>query len=552
LVSPAGEARLLVTVPPGEDRVMSEWSAAARAWLAADPDPDTRAELEALLGAGDDAGLADRFAGRLQFGTAGLRGAIGAGPLRMNRVIVRRAAWGVGKWLLETGRALDGVVIGRDARHKSDVFAFDSAYVLAALGIRCELLPGPLPTPVLAYATRRQKAAAGIMVTASHNPAADNGYKVYLGDGAQIVPPVDVDISAWIDRAPEQPDLAAETSPLVVHLERDVVDDYVAAAAGVLFESGRRLVRIAYTPLHGVGKDVALAAFTAAGFSAPAVVAEQADPDPEFPTVHFPNPEEPGAMDLVTALAVSTGADVALANDPDADRLAVAIPTRDGGWRRLGGDEVGWLLGDYVVAHTSGSDRLIATTVVSSTLLSQLAASAGIDYAETLTGFKWIARAAADRPGTRFVFGYEQALGYLIGDTITRDKDGITAALMMAELVACSLAEGVTIEDRLDDLARRFGRHRLADSSVRMEPKDALVFMDAMRSSPPETVGGMRVVGVVDRRDGNLLVVKLEGGTRVLVRPSGTEPKVKFYAETTSDDVDPAALLAAFANSISN
>ncbi|MEP6661810.1 MAG: phospho-sugar mutase [Acidimicrobiales bacterium] len=516
-----------------------------QAWIAADPDPDTRAELQALLDAGDEAALADRFDGRLQFGTAGLRGAIGAGPQRMNRVIVRRAAWGFGRWLLDQtpGAADAGVAIGYDARRKSDVFAQDTAQVLAAMGIRAFLLARRLPTPLLAFAVHHLGCAGGVMVTASHNPPSDNGYKVYLADAAQIVAPADVEISARIDGAPDDIDLAPAGFPLIISVDAEVVDAYVKGAVAVPFVPHARDVRVAYTPLHGVGRAVAMEAFVRAGFPPPAVVAEQAEPDPTFPTVAFPNPEEPGAMDLLLALARSTQADIALANDPDADRLAAAIPSRDG-WRVLSGNELGWLLADHVLQHTSGDHRLVVTTVVSSKLLSKMAAAEHVVYAETLTGFKWIARAIAEHPQTRFVFGYEQALGYLVGDTLTRDKDGITAALVMAEIAALAKLHGVTVQDRLDDIERRYGRHRLAERSLRLDPAEMSAFMEHLRVEPPKSLAGVAVESVTERADAELFILQLAGGARVLVRPSGTEPKVKLYAEVVGDQVDPDDLLA--------
>ncbi|MDQ1709749.1 MAG: phosphomannomutase, partial [Frankiaceae bacterium] len=387
-------------------------AAAVSAWLAEDPDPDTRAELQSLVDARDDAELTDAFAGPLEFGTAGLRGKLGPGPNRMNRAVVRRAAAGLGRYLLDSGVdvPIRGVVIGYDARHKSADFAEDTAAVLTGLGIRALLLPQPLPTPVLAYSIRHLGCAAGVMVTASHNPPADNGYKVYLGDGAQIVPPVDAEISAAIaavgplDTVP----LGDLAGPLVTRLGSESVDAYVDAVAALVRADTGRDLTIAYTPLHGVGRDVLLRVFAQAGFAAPRVVTEQGDPDPTFHTVAFPNPEEPGALDLVLAEATAVHADLVVANDPDADRLAVAVPDPGSrtGWRALRGDEIGALLADYILGTTTGADRLVVTTIVSSTLLSKMAAAAGVQYAETLTGFKWLARAALARPETRFVLGY--------------------------------------------------------------------------------------------------------------------------------------------------
>ncbi len=514
----------------------------AEAWLAEDPDPETRAELEALL-AGDPAELDARFAGRLQFGTAGLRGELGAGPLRMNQVTVRRAAAGLARYLLDTvpDARERGVVIGCDARRKSDRFAEDTAAVMAGAGIPAYLLPRALPTPVLAVAITEWGCCAGVMVTASHNPPKDNGYKVYLGEGAQIVPPADVDIAACIDAVGPLADvvLAPPDDPRVVRLGNEVVERYLAHVPGVRLVPGVSDVRVAYTPMHGVGGDVLLAAFERAGFPVPAVVAEQFEPDPAFPTVAFPNPEEPGAMDLLLALAARTGADLALANDPDADRLGVAVPIAAGGWRRLSGDEIGWLLADHILRHTSGEDRLVITTLVSSTLLGAMAAEAGVHHAESFTGFKWIAQAVLDHPDRRFVFGYEQALGYLV----TRpplDKDGITAAVLMAEVAAVAKAEGSTLEDRLADIDRRFGHHVTAELSVPMVPAAMPGLMDALRAAPPTTLADVAVASSQDFPDANLLRYVLADGTRVQVRPSGTEPKVKLYGEAVGIDPQPA------------
>jgi phosphomannomutase len=506
--------------------VSEELLARARAWLAEDPDPDTRAELARLI-EGDDAAVAERFAGRLEFGTAGLRGALGAGPLRMNRAVVRRTTAGLASYLATRGQT-GPVVVGYDARHKSDVFAEDVAAVITGAGLSALVLPRPLPTPVLAFAVRQLQACAGVMVTASHNPRADNGYKVYLGDGAQIVSPADAEISAAIDAVGPLAGVALADG--WQRLGDEVVEAYLDAVIGLSLVPDRE-VRVAYTPLHGVGRDVLLAAFARAGFPVPTVVAEQAAPDPDFPTLAFPNPEEPGATELLLATAARAGADIALANDPDADRLAVAVEGR-----LLTGDELGVLLADHILRHTSG-DRLVATTIVSSSLLGKLARAHGVAYAETLTGFKWIVRAADAYPGHRFVFGYEEALGYVVGDVV-RDKDGISAALAVAELAAAENAAGRTLLDRLDELAMEHGVHATEQVSIRVTdlPTIAEVMAD-LRGRPPSAVGGSAVIEVVDLlRDGRLpaadvLVYPLESGGRVVVRPSGTEPKLKAYLE---------------------
>jgi len=510
--------------------------AAARAWLAEDPDPQTRAELAALLD-GDTEAVAARFAGRLEFGTAGLRGELGAGPMRMNRVVVSRAAAGLASYLRARGGG--SVVIGYDARHRSDDFARDTAEVMAGAGIEALLLPRPLPTPLLAYAIRARGCAAGVMVTASHNPPRDNGYKVYLGDGAQIAPPADAEISAAIDAVGPLAEIPRSNGWRT--LGEEIVTEYVDAVAR-LTRTAHRDLTVAYTPLHGVGRDVLLAAFARAGFRPPAVVAAQAEPDPDFPTVAFPNPEEPGATDLLAALAVEVGADLALANDPDADRCAVVL---DG--RLLRGDEVGILLADHLLRH--GVRGRYATTIVSSTLLGKLAASYGVPYAETLTGFKWIVRAGPDG-GADLTYGYEEALGYCVAPDVVRDKDGISAALLLADMAAEAKAAGRTLADRLAELAADFGLHATDSWSVRVsELAEIAAAMERLRRTPPTSLGGRVVESVVDLTSaGDLpatdaLIYRLAGAGRVVVRPSGTEPKLKAYLEVVgrAGEDDPAA-----------
>jgi len=519
--------------------------AVARGWLAEDPDPDTRAELAALLDAGDTAALADRFGSRLQFGTAGLRGALGAGPNRMNRAVVMRAAAGLASYLLDNRGT--SVVIGYDARHKSDVFARDTAAVMAGFGLTASVLPRPLPTPVLAFAIRHLGASAGVMVTASHNPPQDNGYKVYLGDGGQIVPPADADISRHIDAVGTLADIPLSDAWTV--LDDAVLDAYLEGLASMplLASLPHRDVRIAYTPLHGVGRDVVLAAFARAGFGSLSVVAEQGAPDPNFPTVAFPNPEEPGAIDLALALARETSAELVLANDPDADRCAVAIPDPlvAGEWRMLRGDEVGALLADFLLSN--GVSGRYATTIVSSSLLSKMAARHGMAYSETLTGFKWIVNAGDD-----LVYGYEEALGYCVAPSLTRDKDGISAALTVALLAATLKVSGSSLVSRLDDIARSYGLHATDQMSVRVtdvaQINDAVV---RLRAQPPSELGRMPVTSIDDLSagvgglpptdglrfwlDGTMLGF---GPGRVVVRPSGTEPKLKSYLEVVIDVTD--------------
>ncbi|MFB9206387.1 phospho-sugar mutase [Nonomuraea spiralis] len=503
----------------------------ARQWLAQDPDPDTRAELSALLEDDDLPALRERFQAKLEFGTAGLRGELGAGPNRMNRVTVMRAAAGLAG-VLGAGKH---VVIGYDARHKSDVFARDTASVLTGAGLHVSLLPRPLPTPVLAFAVRHLGADAGVTVTASHNPPRDNGYKVYWGDGSQIVPPVDREISAAIDAVGRVDQLPLDGPGTLTELGEGIVDDYIDAVTALPLGEARDL-RVAYTPLHGVGSGTLTGAFLAAGFETPMAVEEQRNPDPDFPTVAFPNPEEPGAMDLAIALAAKLGSDLVLANDPDADRCAVGVPLPDGSCRMLTGDEVGGLLAEHVITHTTG-DRLVATTIVSSTLLSKIAQAHGVRYGETLTGFKWIIKA-----GEGLVFGYEEAIGYSVGSDAglpVHDKDGIGAALTVAAVAATAKRDGRTLLDLLDDQAVRYGLHATSQLSFRVADLSLIAgAMDRLRAAPPATLGGHAVESVDDlsRGEGGLpptegLRFHLSGDGRVVVRPSGTEPKLKCYLE---------------------
>jgi len=527
--------------------------AQARAWLADDPDPRTRAELSALLDlaaadspAGEQARaeLADRFSGPLEFGTAGLRGALGAGPHRMNRVVVLRAAAGLAAYLLEQGHAGGTVVVGYDARRDSDVFAADTARVMTGAGLQAVLLPRPLPTPVLAYAIRDLGCVAGVMVTASHNPPQDNGYKVYLGDGSQIVPPADAGIADHIARVGAVADIPLGPDGTV--LGDDLLERYVDAVTALVGD-GPRDLSVVYTPLHGVGGAVVGSVLERAGFAAPAVVAAQAAPDPAFPTVAFPNPEEPGAMDLALALAAERGADLVVANDPDADRCAAGVPDGDG-WRMLRGDEVGALLAHHLLR--SGRQGTYAASIVSSSLLGAMARAAGQAYAETLTGFKWISRVEG------LTFGYEEALGYCVDPTRIRDKDGISALLLLCELAAAEKAAGRTLLDVLDDLAREHGVYATDQLSVRVT--DLALITDAMarlRATPPTTLGGLPVTAVDDLAAGSADLPPTEGlryrcdGARVVVRPSGTEPKLKCYLEAvvpvTGDDVAAARAVAA-------
>ncbi|MFD7296513.1 phospho-sugar mutase [Streptomyces sp. NPDC059897] len=521
----------------------------AKTWLAEDPDPETREELAKLIEADDLEAIGERFAGTLQFGTAGLRGELGAGPMRMNRAVVIRAAAGLAAYLKAKGQTDGPVVIGYDARYKSADFARDTAAVMVGAGLRAAVLPRPLPTPVLAFAIRHLGAVAGVEVTASHNPPRDNGYKVYLGDGSQIVPPADAEIAAEIAAVASLHDVPRAESGWQT-LGEDVLEAYLARTDAVLAPGSARGARTVYTAMHGVGKDTLLAAFARAGFPEPVLVPEQAEPDPDFPTVAFPNPEEPGAMDLSFATARAQGEtpDLIIANDPDADRCAVAVP--DGGdWRMLRGDEVGALLAAHLVKR--GVSGVLAESIVSSSLLGRIAEAAGLPYEETLTGFKWIARVEGLR------YGYEEALGYCVDPEGVRDKDGITAALLVTELASELKAQGRTLLDALDDLALAHGLHATDQLSVRVE--DLSVIADAMsrlREAPPVELAGLAVTRADDLSEGEGGLPPTDGlrytldGARVVVRPSGTEPKLKCYLEVVVAVADRAALPAARATAV--
>ena len=513
--------------------------------------------------------LSLRFGGRLAFGTAGIRGPMGAGPMRMNRVLVRIIAAALAERVLQEGEDDPLVVVGYDARHRSADFAADTARVLAARGVRAVMLPEPLPTPVLAFAAKHLEASAGVMVTASHNPRPDNGYKVYWRGGAQLVAPVDAEIGVLIDRIPPlaESDLAPPSHPLIAVADDGLSGAYLDAVTGLLEPGGPRAVRIAYTPVHGVGAATFLRALTRAGFPAPAVVAEQAEPDPDFPTAPFPNPEEAGVLDRLLALAADTDADVALAHDPDADRLAVAVP-ESGRWRPLTGDETGCLLAEHLLRRAGRADasggggrrRLVINTAVSPRLLPRIAAHHGADWAETLTGFKWIMQARSERAASHhLVLGYEEALGYAVGEAVD-DKDGISAALVTAEIVADLKGQGRTLGDLLDDLHRHHGVHATGQRSIRFESgtgdEQAMNrAVAALRQAPPTELAGAAVTAVHDlaAEDSRLpptdaVVLELFGiEARVIVRPSGTEPKIKVYAEAVvaPGDRDAGAVRAA-------
>ena len=528
----------------------------ARAWIAQDPDATTRAELEAVVAAAvvdDAAALADldsRFGARLEFGTAGLRGEIGAGPNRMNRVLVSQAAAGFAAYLVERG-ASPSVVIGYDGRTNSRVFAEDTAELMAGAGVRAVILPRLLPTPVLAFAVRHLGMSAGVMVTASHNPAADNGYKVYLGgfdDGSQIVSPADAEIAAHIERiAAEQSVLELPRSTDYETAPEEVVDEYVRLTAAL--STGETAVKVAYTPMHGVGWETASAVFAAAGFDDVTVVEQQRDPDAAFPTVAFPNPEEPGALDLSMELAARIGADIIVANDPDADRLAIAIPEADGTWRRLSGNAVGMLLGWRAADRLDRNDEdgTLAASIVSSPALKEIARKYNHDFAETLTGFKWVSRVGG------LAYGYEEALGYLVDPEKIRDKDGISAAVDFLSLAAELKAAGSSVVEHELAFADKFGAYASSQISLRVtDLADIPVLMKRLRDAPPSSVGGIRVESIDDFAEGwgdfpagDILRFWFEGKARVIVRPSGTEPKLKVYVDASSTTGSAAERIAA-------
>jgi phosphomannomutase len=570
---------------------MSDPLAAARALLDEDPDPETRAELEELVERaerGDDASLvdlADRMSGPLEFGTAGLRGRVEAGLGRMNRLAVAKATWGLGTHLLdEASRGgpdprSRGVVVAFDGRHSSRGFAEEAASVLNGLAIPVRLFPDPVPTPLLSFSVPHLGAAAGVAITASHNPPRDNGYKVYLSSGAQIVPPTDAAIAATIAEAPHldtiarpaPADSAAHGLRVLVDAEDNEVEEaYLGGLARASLHAGDAMpLRIAYTAMHGVGHRLAIRALARAGFEGVAAEPTQADPDGAFRTVPFPNPEEPGAMDRVLALAARTRAELVLANDPDADRLAAAVPERSTrGYRLLSGNEVGVLLADDAIEHaeTGGKPKLVVTTVVSSSLLSRMAHDRGVLCRETLTGFKWIIDAAlrGEKEGLAFVFGYEEALGHSVG-TLVRDKDGIGAAMHLAALARFLKKDGRTLLDRLEELLVTHGLSHQVQWSVVLPGAEGRARIDAamahLRKSPPGRIGRSPVVRVLDAAEGvesvrgerrplglplsDVMAFQSEDGARLTVRPSGTEPKIKFYLELVGEarerrDVAPA------------
>ena len=512
----------------------SRTSTAAQEWISHDPDPQTAAELERL----SEQDLDERFAQPLRFGTAGLRGPLRGGPNGMNLAVVLRTTWAVAKVLKNHGQAGKPVIVGRDTRHGSEDFALAAAEVLAAQGFAVTLMFVAVPTPVLAFAARHDRAAAGIQITASHNPPCDNGYKVYFEGGFPIVPPIDEEIEQSIAEAPYADEIARRpVTPAGV----DTIQHYIHRAAHVRHTHGP--VRVALTPLHGVGGEFAMDALVRAGFSDIHIVESQFAPDPDFPTVAFPNPEEPGAVDALLKLAADVDAEIAIALDPDADRCAVGVPTQDG-WRMLTGDETGWLLGDYILSQTEpgpvSEATVVASSVVSSRMLATIAKDHGARHVETLTGFKWLSRADVDLPGHTLVYAYEEAIGHCVDPGAVRDKDGISAMVLACDLVAALRDQGRTVLDALDELARRYGVHTTTAVSRRVANLDeAEAVMARLRSTPPDRLAGFEVT-VTDllHGPGQLRTDALvlfggddEGWVRMVVRPSGTEPKLKSYIE---------------------
>jgi phosphomannomutase len=506
--------------------------AAVQEWISHDPDPRTAAELASL----SDEELHERFARPLTFGTAGLRGPLRGGPNGMNLAVVLRTTWAVAKVLKDRGLARTRVVVGRDTRHGSEDFALAAAEVLVAQGFMVTLMFAAVPTPVVAFAVRHHGATAGIQITASHNPPSDNGYKVYFEGGFPIVPPVDEEIERAVAEAPYADEIPRRP---IVPSGVEMVQHYVERAARVRRTHGS--VRVALTPMHGVGGEFAMDALAAAGLSDVHIVESQFAPDPDFPTVALPNPEEPGAVDALLTLAADVGAEIAIALDPDADRCAVGVPTPEG-WRMLSGDETGWLLGDYILSQIEpgpvSEATAVASTVVSSRMLAAIAKDHGVRHVETLTGFKWLSRADVDLPGHTLVYAYEEAIGHCVDPAAVRDKDGISAAVLACDLVAALRDQGRTVLDALDDLARRHGVHTTTAVSRRVaDAGEAAAMMARLRATPPDRLAGFEVTATDLQAwqppTEGLVLSGGDGGNwvRMVVRPSGTEPKVKCYIE---------------------
>ncbi|MDP0266877.1 phospho-sugar mutase [Glaesserella parasuis] len=516
----------------------------AQNWLDQDPDLETRAELEQLISqakandAKAQAELSSRFDGRLQFGTAGLRGRLQAGSMGMNRVLVAQTAGGLAEFLKGYDKE-PSIVLGYDGRKNSDVFARDTAEIMAAAGIKTYLLPRKLPTPVLAYAIKYFDTTAGVMVTASHNPPEDNGYKVYLGKangGGQIVSPADQEIAACIDKVAQGSIKDLPRSQNYTVLDDEIVDAYIAKTASLAKEP-QVDINYVYTAMHGVGYEVLSKTLAKAGLPQPSIVAEQVWPDGTFPTVNFPNPEEKGALDLAIKVAKERNAEFIIANDPDADRLAVAVPDAQGNWKPLHGNVIGCFLGWYLAKqyHAQGKKGVLACSLVSSPALAEIANKYGFESEETLTGFKYIGKVNG------LLFGFEEALGYLVDPDKVRDKDGISAAIMFLDLVRSLKKEGKTLADYTDDFTREFGAYVSGQISIRVDDLSAIgKLMTALRTNPPSEVGGFKVATFLDHtktdRQSDILVFVLENGSRLIARPSGTEPKIKFYLDARGTD----------------
>ena len=510
-----------------------------REWIDGDPDADDRETLQALLDSGDEEELHRRFDAPLTFGTAGLRGPEMAGPAGMNRYTVRRATQGVIAWLDEIGiDPARGVVVGRDARRGSEAFNHEVISVLLGAGVRVYEMPRPLPTPLVAYCVKKLEAAAGIMVTASHNPPLDNGYKLYSSDGSQIIPPNDEIVERFANAA-ATPELGERTSTHHRWISPDLLAQYRAHFTQ-RFAVQKSDLAITYTPLHGVGGALMMELFAEAGYTSVTPVDAQFEPDSAFPTLPFPNPEEPGALDMAMARADEVRSSLVVANDPDADRLGAAVRDDDG-WHVLRGDHIGWLLASAMLPSMKDPRDVVATTIVSSTLLRKMAGAAGVRFAMTLTGFKWLARAAGEDV---LRFGYEEALGFAVDPEIA-DKDGLSAALALARLADDLRREGQTLMDRLDEIEGRFGVHSVYQLSLRAEgPTGLRAIVNAvqsLRESPPATLGGLEVSAHFDLALGyeglgaiDGVLFQLGEAGRVIVRPSGTEPKLKAYIEITS------------------
>ena len=516
-----------------------------KSWISDDPDPKTRAQLQEWLDRGATEELSECFQGFLEFGTAGLRGPLGPGPSRMNRCVVSKTAYGLSRFMSNAG--LKSIVIGRDARYGSEDFTRDTAEIMSGAGFEVFVLPRALPTPVLAFAVRKLGCDVGVMVTASHNPPQDNGYKVYLGgtvngiryEGSQIISPTDKEISAEISAAPSLNQVPRGTTWTI--LSDEIVNEYIATTAR-LGNSPIEL-KVVYTAMHGVGTETVLKVFDRAGFTRPILVKEQAEPDPDFPTVAFPNPEEPGAIDLSLKLAREVEADLVIANDPDADRCAAAI--NDGNWRMLRGDEVGALLGEYLARTCEDKSAVLANSIVSSSILSKIAKSYGLPFVETLTGFKYLAKVANLR------FGYEEALGYAVDADSVNDKDGISAALVLVQLAADLKREGKTIAQLLNEIWKKYGFHGTRQISVRTQSiSDIDKVMGKLRNNLPTQLSQFKVTQVDDLerpKDGlpptNGVRIWLDEKYRVIVRPSGTEPKIKCYIEVVTNQVSEATTI---------